>query len=552
MLSSILNLRTRTISGAAIVLALSFFVSTILGILRDRLLAGRFGAGEELDIYFAAFRIPDFIYAMFIAGGLIAVFMPIFSQYFEKDRKEAWRVASYLFNATFVFMFLLAIVLALFMAPLMKLITPGFTAEMRETAVSLATLMLLSPIVLGISAVFSGVLQYFQRFFVYSLAPIMYNAGIIFGIVVLEPAMGLVGLAWGVLLGTLLHACIQLYPVLKVGFRWHFSLGFSHPALRQAFKLAAPRTLGAAAYNLNLTLVTAIASTLAAGSIGIFNFASNLHLFPVTLIGVSLGTAVFPALSRDHAQGDHDGFIAHFASGFRQILFFIVPGVLLMFLLRSHITFLLLKTGAFDLSAARLTGAVLGIFAFGLLFQAFLPYLIRTFFALKETVLPTLSGILSVGVNIGLALVLVRVFSFSNPVHDFAVWALGLEGMRDIRILALPLALSLSSLFSFLLLMLFLKKKMSISYPAEMARSAKKIAVAGVCLVFAALLFLTAGSFLFESTTFFGALGEAIGTLVFGGVAYLGALALLKSQEVKTLWGSFKRIAGRNAPQRHE
>src|SRR3989338_673541 len=126
MLSSILNIRTKTISGAAILLACSFFFSTILGILRDRLLAGRFGAGEDLDIYFAAFRIPDFIYAIFIAGGLGAVFLPIFSQYFEKDKAEAWRIASYLFTAVFVFMVLLSLILVLFMSPLIKLITPGF------------------------------------------------------------------------------------------------------------------------------------------------------------------------------------------------------------------------------------------------------------------------------------------------------------------------------------------------------------------------------------------------------------------------------------------
>src|SRR3989338_6811145 len=399
MFSSIFNMRTKTISGAAIVLACSFFLSTVLGVLRDRLLAGRFGAGEELDIYFAAFRIPDFIYAIFIAGGLIAVFLPIFSQYFEKDKEEAWRIASYLFNGIVVLMLFLSVALALFMSPLMKLITPGFAPEMRETAVSLATLMLINPIVLGISAVLSGVLQYFQRFFVYALAPIMYNIGIIFGIVALEPMMGLVGLAWGVLIGVFLHAGIQLYPAFKAGFRWRFSLGFGHPAMRQALVLAAPRALGAAAYNLNLTLVTAIASTLAVGSIGIFNFASNLHLFPVTLIGVSLGTAVFPALSRDHAHGDDEAFVSHFASGFRHIMFFIVPVVLLMFLLRSHIISLLLKTGAFDLLAVRLTGAALGIFSFGLLFQAFIPYLIRTFFALKDTVLPTVSGILSVEIG---------------------------------------------------------------------------------------------------------------------------------------------------------
>ncbi len=552
MLSSILNMKTKTISGAAILLACSFFVSTILGILRDRLLAGRFGAGTELDIYFAAFRIPDFIYAIFIAGGLIAVFLPIFSQYFEKDKEEAWRIASYLFNAVLVFMVLLSLILALSMSPLMKLITPGFTQDMRGMASSLATLMLLSPIILGISAVFSGVLQYFQRFFVYSLAPIMYNAGIIFGILVLEPKLGLVGLAFGVLIGAFLHAGIQFYPVLKAGFRWHFSLGFSHPALRQAFKLAAPRTLGAAAYNLNITLVTAIASTLAVGSIGILNFATNLHLFPVTLIGVSLGTAVFPVLSRDHAQGERGAFISHFASGFRQIVFFIVPTVLFMFLLRDQIISLLLKTGAFDMLAARLTGAALGIFSFGLLVQAFIPYLIRTFFALKDTVLPTVSGILSVGMNVVLALLLVKIFSFPNLAHDFVSSALGLQDVSDIRIVALPLALSLSSAFSFGMLLLFLKKKVGNIYPLEVLKSVQKILVAGTFLALAVLLFLQVGPVLFRGTTFLGILGETLGALILGSATYLLTLTFLKSQEVAALWHAIKRILGRSAPQNHE
>jgi len=545
-------MRTKTISGAAILLACSFFLSTILGILRDRLLAGRFGAGEELDIYFAAFRIPDFIYAIFIAGGLMAVFLPIFSEHFEKDKEEAWRIASYLFNAIFLFMVFLSFVLALFMSPIMKFITPGFTPEMRETAVSLATLMLVSPIVLGISAVFSGVLQYFQRFFVYSIAPIMYNVGIIFGIVVLEPEFGLAGLAFGVLIGVFLHASIQLYSAFKAGFRWHFSLGFWHPALRQALKLAAPRTLGAAAYNLNLTLVTAIASTLAAGSIGIFNFASNLHFFPVTLIGVSLGIAVFPALSKDYAQGEHEAFVSHFASGFRQIMFFIVPTVLLMFLLRFQIIHLLLKTGAFDLHAARLTAAVLGIFSFGLLFQAFLPYLIRTFFALKETVLPTISGILSVGVNVVFALMLVKIFSFQNPAYDFAVRALGLEGIDDIRIIALPLALSFSSMFSFFMLAFFLKKKMAAIYPAEIFKSAQKICVAGAFLLLATFLFLRLSPVFFKEETFSSILGETLGALLVGGTAYIVVMMLLKSQEAGALWHILKRIVGRGTPQNHE
>lgn len=552
MLSRILTAKTTTISGAAILMALSFLLSRILGVVRDRLLAGRFGAGEELDIYFAAFRIPDFIYGIFIMGGFTAVFLPIFSQYFEKQKQEAWLVASHLFNTIVLSMLLFSAALAIFMHPLMRLITPGFTLEMREATIPLAYIMLLSPILLGVSAVFSGVLQYFQRFFVYSLAPVLYNLGIIFGIMVLEPKMGLQGLAWGVILGALLHLAIQVYPAFKSGFHWHLTLGFQHPATRQLLLLMAPRILGVGAYQFNLMFVTAIASTLATGSIAMFTFANDLHFFPIALIGVALGVAVFPTLSRDHAKGEDGAFIHHFSSGLRQVMFFIIPIALFVFLLRSQIVHLLLRTGEFDLLAARLTAATLGIFAFGILFQAFLPYFIRAFFALQDTVTPTFTSIASVGLNLVLVFFLIKVFSYANPVHDVALRMLNLAGIGDIRIIALPMALSLSSLFSFILLGLYLKKKVKAIYPPEIFMSAKNMCIAGILLFFSTFAFLHFSPVFFERTTFWGVLGETLGALFVGGVAYLLCMVLLRSQEVGAFWQFFMRMIKRGTKQTHE
>jgi putative peptidoglycan lipid II flippase len=387
---------------------------------------------------------------------------------------------------------------------------------------------------------------------VYSLAPVLYNLGIIFGIVVLEPKMGLKGLAWGVILGALLHLAIQVYPALKSGFRWHVGLGFGHPAMRQLLKLMAPRTLGAGAYHLNLTFVTAVASTLAAGSIAIFNFASSLHFFPVALIGVSLGVAVFPTLSKDHAKGEDGAFIHHFVSGLRQVMFFIIPIVLFVFLLRSQIIHLLLRTGEFDLLASSLTAATLGIFAFGILFQAFIPYFIRAFFALKDTVTPTLCGIASVGLNVLLVFFLIKVFSFGNPMHDAASRMLNLEGIKDIRIIALPMALSLSSLFSFVLLGVYLKKKVKEIYGAEIFKSARNTCIAGFLLFFSTIAFLHLSPMFFERTTFWGMLGETLGALLVGSAAYFLCMVLLKSHEAEALWHSLPSIVNRCTKQDHE
>jgi len=221
-------MKSKTIGAAALLLAGSALVSRLLGLLRELLLVSKFGVGEELDIYFAAFRIPDFIFGILIMGGFTAVFLPIFSDYFETKREEAFLMVANLLNVLFVLLAGFALILFVFMPFLIQFITPGFAEETRAATIPLARLMLLSPILLGLSAVFSGMLQYFGKFFVYSLAPILYNAGIIVGILFFAPAMGLIGLAWGVVLGALLHILIQVYPAFQSGFSFKkvFSLLF--------------------------------------------------------------------------------------------------------------------------------------------------------------------------------------------------------------------------------------------------------------------------------------------------------------------------------------
>lgn len=534
MIAKLLSIQSKTIGAAALVLGGSMLASRLLGLLRDRLLASRFGAGEELDIYFAAFRIPDFIYGILIMGGFTAVFLPIFSEYFEKNKEEAFRMVSNLLNVLFLLLAGFALILFIFMPFLIQFVTPGFSNETREATIPLARLMLLSPILLGISAVFSGMLQYFRKFLVYSLAPVLYNAGIIFGILFFVPAFGLIGLAWGVVLGAMLHFLIQIYPVFQSGFSFKNILSFFDPSLFRMARLTAPRIVGAAAFHVNLVVITALASTLAVGSIAVLSFANNLHFLPIGVIGVSLATAAFPLLSQAVARKNDIEFQESFLRAVRIIFFFIIPIASFMFLLRFHIIHLVLGTGEFGFAETRLTAAVFGAFALGVFFQSLVPLFARAFYALKDTKTPTLIGIAAVLSNVTMALTLLWIFSFPNVIQGFLVSFLEVADIEDARVLALPLAISASVILQGFLLALFLKRKIGLNM-RKISGPLNRIGVSGIIMGIVSFFALKGAFFIFPLDTFWNILLQATIVVILGLGAYLGAAKLLGVKELKLL-----------------
>jgi len=534
MIAKLFSIQSKTIGAAALLLAGSALASRLLGLLRDRLLASRFGAGEELDIYFAAFRIPDFIFGILIMGGFSAVFLPIFSEYFEKNKEEAFHMVSNLLNVLFFLLAGFSLILFIFMPLLIQFVTPGFSGEMRDATVPLARLMLLSPILLGVSAVFSGMLQYFGKFFVYSLAPVLYNLGIIAGILFFAPALGLIGLAWGVVLGAVLHILIQIYPVFQSGFSFKSVFSFFDPSLLRMAKLVAPRMVGAAAFHVNLVVLTALASTLAVGSIAVLSFANNLHFLPIGVIGISLATAAFPLLSRAIAKKDDDAFKESLLRTVRTIFFFIIPISSFMFLLREHIIRLVLGTGEFGWVETRLTAAVFGAFVLGVFYQALVPLFARAFYALKDTKTPTLIGIGAVISNVAIALLLLWVLSFPNFIEHAIVSFFDVKDIKDIRVLALPLAISASVTIQGFLLALFLKRKINLNM-RKIAGPLNRIGISGVLMGIVSF-FALRGAFLFlPLNTFLDVLLQAIFVVVVGLAAYLLAAKLLKVEELNLL-----------------
>ncbi|MEI6627352.1 MAG: murein biosynthesis integral membrane protein MurJ, partial [bacterium] len=386
MWGRIINAQSKTITSAAIVIGFMSLVSRFLGVFRDRILASQFGVGDSLDIYYAAFRLPDLIFNLIILGAISAGLIPIFSEFIAKDRKEdAWRLISNVLNILTLVLVGCSVVLYFFMPTLMQWLTPGFGSDKIAQVVGLSRIMLISNVFLGISTIFGTILQSFRRFFVYSLAPIFYNVGIILGALYLAPSLGVIGLAWGVVLGAFFHMMIQIAPTFSVGFNYRFIFQWADVAVKEVWTLMIPRTLTLVVNQLNTVIITVVASTMSAGAITIYNLSNNLQSLPLGLFGISFAVAALPTLSLLAAEKKHNEFVSTISATMRQIIFLIVPISIWLYVLRAQVVRVILGAGNFTWQDTRLTAAALALFALSLFAQSIIPLIIRAFYALKNT-----------------------------------------------------------------------------------------------------------------------------------------------------------------------
>lgn len=436
------NTPTKTIGGAALLIAFSGVVSRILGFVRDRVLATQFGAGDVLDAYYTAFRIPDFLYGLLIAGALSAAFVPVFTELFSDEKeKEAWHLTSGVLSLVGLILGILGI-LGIFLAPIvLLLLAPGFSGEKLDLTVSLTRIMLLSPLFLGVSAVFGGVLISLKRFAAYALAPIFYNIGIIFGAVFLTRFLGVTGLAWGVVIGAILHMAIQ-YPALKQsGFRLNGSLKlyYKDSQIRKVLLLMIPRSLSMGVTQVGLLAVTAFASLLASGSLAAYTFANNIQSVPLGLFGIAFSLAVFPSLSIYAAKKQDKRFFLLLSETSRRILFFVVPCSMALIIFRAQFVRVILGAGNFDWEDTIVTFEILKFFALSLFAQSLVPLFARAFFALQNTKTPLYIALASEAIHIAS-------IPFLLPYFD---------------VQALAISFTLASILNITLLYIFLRKKLT-------------------------------------------------------------------------------------------
>jgi len=509
MVRSLKRKLTTTITGGAIIIAVFSLLSRILGLFRDRLLFSTFGAGDVLDTYYAAFKLPDLIFNTLVLGALSAAFIPVFLDYWHKDKDQAWKIANSILNITIFVLFALGIA-AFWLAPeIVRVIAPGFDVGKRIETAELTRIMLIGVLFHGLSNVASSILNAFKRFLAFAIAPVMYNIGIIIGIVAFVPLFGIEGLAWGVVLGAFLHFMVQLPSVARLGFRYSFCFDWKNSGVRQIGRLIAPRTFGLAINQINQLVNTIIASTLAVGSVAILNAANNLQLVPIGIFAIPIALAYFPVFSEAWVKKDIPHLVASFSKAFRRILFIAIPSSIFIILLRAHIVRLVLGAGQFDWIDTILTARALSLFAISLFAQSLIPLIARVFYALKDTKTPVIISSISLVLNI--------VFSiyFSKT--------LGVAG--------LALSFSIASIVNVALLWLFLHNRLGELDDHRVFRSTMLITLISVLAgwLLYGMLYLIAP--LVNTQTAFGLLIQAGSASFVGFAAYIMLARFVKLDE---------------------
>lgn len=425
MILKLLNGKSKTIASAAALVAFMSFVSRLVGLLRDRILAGEFGAGDTLDVYYAAFKVPDLIFTLLVTGVLSASFIPLFTKRLlaGQARGAAWQLTNNVISIIGVAFLVLAILGVIFANPISTWIAPGFDPDKQAMVAQFTRVMFISNFLLALSTIFGSVLQGLKRFFIFSAAPVLYNVGIIIGVLFFVDWLGPIGLAWGVVFGALLHLLTQLVAVVKTGYRYRWNWNTKDPDTREIGRLMIPRTLGLGIWQINFIIMTVIASTLAAGSVTVFQFAFNLEYFAIGIFGVSFAIAAFPTLSEFAEAGKTEKFIAAFSNTARQILFFIIPASLLFLILRAQIVRVVLGSGVFSWEDTILTADILAFFALSFFAQALIFLLVRGYFAYRDTITPLYTGIVSAIVNVFAALYFTKQFGVAGLGIAYSLWA---------------------------------------------------------------------------------------------------------------------------------
>lgn len=462
------NQQTNILSAAAIIM-INVAASRILGLLRDRLLATYFGSSAQLGVYFAAFRLPDMIFQLLVMGALATAFIPVITSLITRGQKnQAWYVSSSVLNIGLLIFAALAILIFCFAYPLSNLIAPGFNHEELILMSRLTRIMLLAQFFFILSNFLTGILQSFKHFMVPALAPVFYNLGIILGIVLFTPALGIFGAAWGVVLGTILHFLIQLPLAKKLGVVYQPVFDYHDSTVKKIGQLMLPRTIGLAVAQIDYTVDIILASLISTSSLIYFNFAQHLQLLPVGLFGATIAQAALPTLAENAEKQGLLAFKKTFLSCFQQILFLVLPCSVLLIILRIPIVRLVFGAARFDWEATVTTGLVLAFFSISLFAQSLVHLLARAFYALQNTKIPVIIGGLSVLSNVLISVLFILIFHWS-------VWALALST-------------SIANILNAFLLLIYLDKKVNGFERKELFLPALKIFAISFLTAFALYL----------------------------------------------------------------
>lgn len=393
----------------------AFGLNNLIGLARQIVVLNAFGTSGEMDAFIAANRVSETLFTLVAGGALASAFIPTFTSLLVKDdQRGAWRLASAIANLILLGL-TLAAALAAILAPLIvrHILAPGFAADpaQEQLTVDLMRLMLPSAVLFGLSGLVIGILNSKQIFFLPALAPGMYQVGMIIGVLVLSPGLGIHRLAWGVLLGSGMYLAIQVPALLRLGGEYFPTLGLKLPAVREVGRLMVPRVLGLAFVQLNFWVNIRLASRISQGSVTGVYYGFTLMLMPQILIAQSIAIAALPTFSTQYAQGKLHDMRASLASSLRGVLLLSLPATAGLIILRVPLVELLYQRGEFTAYSTQLVAWALLWYALGLVVHSMVEILVRAFYAMHDTRTPVLIGVAAMSLNIIFSFLFVALFS---------------------------------------------------------------------------------------------------------------------------------------------
>jgi len=508
--------KQNSILSASLVLAIAFSVSSILGLLRNRFLYAEFFSCcvADLDVYNAAFRIPDLIFKLLVTGVLSASFIPVFSSYLHKNKKTADEIASTVINLLLIAFIFISIIVFIFIKPISSLIAAGFSPDQISLMASLSRILLFAQIFFLLSNFASAILQVNQIFIVPAITPIIYNIFIIISIFTLAPMFGIYGVTIGAVVGAFFHLAIQIPVVRRQGFVYYPIIKTKLSGVREIFRLMVPRIFSLGLGEIESTITLFFASTLASGSISLFNLALQFMYLPSRIFGTTVGQASLPILSKNIARNDLNTFRNTVSKIINQSLFIALPVSVLILVERVSIVRILYGSQEFPWSATILTSRILAFLVPGIICQAIIQILVRSFYALHNTKIPFFVSAASLTINIATSFYFVNFTSFG--------------------VIGLAISASIGNLVQlFGLLIMFIKIVDGFNWSNTFSKF-YKILISSILMGAASWLSIKfLDLFILDTTHFIPVLTLMIISAIIGLFTYVVAVNFLKMEEIK-------------------
>lgn len=393
----------KKIGIASLIMMASVFLSNIIGLIREMVIAYVRGAGQDVDAYQLSFLIPEILNHILASGFLSITFIPIFSRYLsEENERGGWRIFSVIMTNFGILLVAFVCIAEGFTANIIAVLAPGYDdPQLTATVIQMTRIILPAQIFFFASGLFMAVQYAKERFAIPALSPIIYNLGIILGGILLGRRYGMLGFSWGVLAGALCNLIIQYLGAKRVGMKFALSFELKHPDLRKYIFLTLPLMVGLTMTFSREFFFRFFGSYLPAGGIAGINYALKIMLIPVALFGQAVGTAVYPFLARLVAENNLEEMNRLLNNTLRYLALVIPVSVLLM-VLKNEVVLIIYQRGQFDAAATAFTADILIFLLAGSFALAAYMIIPRAYFAAQDTLFPTLFGSVAVLLSIPL------------------------------------------------------------------------------------------------------------------------------------------------------